>query len=779
MPFTKTCVTCGNPFVTDNMRKKTCCKRSSKSRNGKRTETRSTNDLHFIGVDGEGVGRPDGNHDYVMLSVGDKTLMHDDGSQLSYLDIFPFLWEQYLENKTAAFIGFYLGYDFTQWTKTLPESAGYQLWSKKAQIARKPKISKNPDPFPVICDGWEFDIMTKRRFRLRKHVCVGKKMDPSICRLCLKELKWSDGIVAEPKEWSVENVIATDIDVKWSEFGNQKVKPYGWMYICDTGPFWQMSLMSALNPKDWPHPICTPDEFDKLRRGKETRSKWVEYGDISVYAEMAEYNTLENDVLARMTTELNRGFAAVNLFIRAREWYGPGRCAQTWLDQLAATMPEGESITRLDISMSVPEYARTAGRMSYYGGWFEQFMHGHIEGMVEEDDINSAYPWVISKLPCLHHGKWSEGEGKPRFKKSSLYLLYCTVEGSNPYIGAMPHRMRSGKILRPLKTKGWYWKHEIDAASAAGLIDTIDVHSYVAYDPCLCPPPLASIASLYKKRLEVGKESPQGKALKLVYNSSYGKFAQSVGMPKYANPIYASLITAGCRVRILEAIATHPEGAAAVTMIATDGIYFTSPHPALELSDTELGKWGNSTKTDMTQFMPGVYWDNKLRDVLTQEVLTGNSSAKLPSKTRGINVRDLANKVHELDAQFDKLRIDVESGLDVNIWPSLDIPVNFDMVSATQAIARRQWNTAGKVTTAEDGNVRTINSTPANKRRPTAYWDSIAIRTFPYTMADELETTYYTGQFGEDIVDWRLLNEFEGPNGDADSMFGWILRGDF
>src|SRR5690606_895113 len=107
----------------------------------------------------------------------------------------------------------------------------------------------------------------------------------------------------------------------------------------------------------------------------------------------------------------------------------------------------------------------------------------------------------------------------------------------------------------------------------------------------------------------VGKNSSHGKAYKLIYNSAYGKMAQSIGNPKYSNPIYASLITTGCRTMITHAIATHPKKTKDLLMVATDGVYFRSPHPSLEIDKSRLGAWDESIKRNLTLFMPGIYWD--------------------------------------------------------------------------------------------------------------------------------------------------------------------------
>src|SRR5208282_5751698 len=113
---------------------------------------------------------------------------------------------------------------------------------------------------------------------------------------------------------------------------------------------------------------------------------------------------------------------------------------------------------------------------------------------------------------------------------------------------------------RPQSTSGYYWERELAASMRAGLIHTVKVTEGWRYDPCDCESPMRALHDLYQQRRTVGKNSPEGKAYKIVYNSVYGKLAQSIGNPRYANPIYASLITSGCRTMILDAIASHPKG---------------------------------------------------------------------------------------------------------------------------------------------------------------------------------------------------------------------------
>lgn len=671
------------------------CGRSSSSRNAARTRATLERVPRFVGVDGEGVTHQDGTHDYVLLSVGDRSLARD-GSRLTWRDIFPFLYDCFTDDPAAVYVGFYLGYDFTQWLRTLPHERAIMLLTQAGIAARKRKTKTrsgrgNLAPFPVYLEDWEFDIHAGKRFKLRPH----------------------DG------------------------------KEHPWMYICDAGPFYQTSFLTAINPSEWPEPIVTPEDYATIEAGKQARAGAILDDD------MVHYNVTENRVMGTLMESLNSGFRRMGIRLSRQQWYGPGQAVAKWLDNIEA--PTGETIR-----MVVPEGARDAARQTYFGGWFEIFAHGHIGGTAYEYDINSAYPHVIASLPCLLHGRWKHGfTSEPVSEPMGITMVHAELHGSNAYCGTALHRTPRGSVFRPLDTSGWYMASELKAAEHAGLIDTILIDEWWTYIPCDCPPPIRSITDLYEHRLRIGKKTPEGRAVRIVFNSCYGKFAQSVGEPKFANPVYASLITSGCRTLILKALASHPAGTRDLLMIATDGIYFRTRHPELELSETTLGLWDETVRENLTLIMPGIYWDDK-----TRERIDAGESPKL--KSRGINAKDLAGVVRTMDIQFSGFEPGAE-------WPATEIPVTFDMVTATQALARGKWETAGVV---HRGTTRQLTTDPKTKRSifPELEDDGGMWRSFPFH--DAGPSTPYDKRFGEEL---RMLKDAEGltPDGDV-----WdILRG--
>lgn len=625
----------------------------------------------------------DGSHRYVLLGCGDQQISNPEG--LSWEEICEFLWEQFLENgtKSVAYTGFFLSYDFIQWIRNLPEERARMLLTAEGKAKRQPKSAKRPHPFPVRFGEWEFDLLGTKRFKLRK-------------------------------------------------IGHSR-----WMNICDTGPFFQKSFLKVINPEEWSDPIVSPTEYDQVARGKSNRAV------ASLDVDMHRYNALENEILARVLGRLNDGFQSLGIHLKPGQWFGPGQAAQAWL--------KGRVITGEELRECVPPEVLEFAIASYFGGWFEIMAHGPIPGITYEYDINSAYPFVISTLPCLEHGEWKYYHAKNSLSVTSLLkrlskqssteytLVKAKVTGNDPYIGAMLHRDRKGNISRPHKTEGVYWLHEIQAAQSAGVISTVSITDSWSYSPCDCPPPLAEVRDIYQLRKQVGKKTPLGIACKLVPNSLYGKFAQSIGNPKFGNPIYASLITAGCRTIILNAIASHPERTKAVYMVATDGVYFGSRHPSLPISGN-LGDWDCEEKERITLFKPGVYWDAKARKAIAK----GEAPV---FKARGVNANDLSKKITQIDLMFHDLVMmgKMNTGrIADDKWPKINFPVAFAMTTALQALQRNDWNLAGAILP----DAFSQQSSHPGKKRDNAYWDGDILRTSPKQNSPYEASYPYEKRFG-------------------------------
>lgn len=630
------------------------------TRNAARADRRAST-LQFIGVDGEGVNLNDGSHRYVMLSVGDDTLFSATG--LEHNRIFDFLYAAFERNPYHVFEGFYLGYDFSQWLKSLPEDLARSLYDPKLRTLRvgKTRIIK-----PVEVDGWQIDIIATKRFKLRP---VGKKR---------------------------------------------------WMYVCDGGSYYQSSFLTAINPAYWPKPIVSGEEFAELVSGKDSRGDILSETDLTwdgpIMTAMREYNTLENRALSRVMHELAAGYESVGIKPGRDAWYGPGSAAQAWIRSLDVPTP----LLREDVCKVVTSEQWQSAQNSYYGGHFETFMHGIIPGETYEYDIQSAYPDTIRRLPCICQGL-SEDEA-PTF-------AHISAIGSDPALGPLPHRNDKGAITSPHLIKGWYPWEEIRAAQRAGLIDRLNYHQFLGIRPCEHPPPFAILADLFALRLSVGKNSAQGRAIKLVLNSVYGKLSQTVGAAKYSNPVYAALITGGCRTAILNAIATHPNKASELVMIATDGVFFRTPHPGLDLTPSILGGWERNIHSNLTIMKPGMYWNDATRDAIANDEV-------VKIKSRGVSGSVLAGNIGELDDAFAAMTCEAD-------LPTIRQVVPFSFTSAKLALQQGKWERAGLIAYDKPR----IESAQIGPKRRNLYRDGDVWRSEP-GLPENPESYPYQKDFG-------------------------------
>jgi hypothetical protein len=651
----------------------------------------------FVGVDSEGIGKGS-RHRAVLLGVGNSHYVARDLAKgLHYTEVFQFLYTEFCRKPRAAYVGFYLSYDFNQWLKSLPRAAAWLLLSKAGKAKRKiddGKLRKRM-MYPVHLEEWDIDMLGFKRLSIRPRVCKCYEL---------------------------------------AAHCEHEQKP--WMHICDAGSFYQMSFANTCNPAMWTNdpdgPICTQEEWTKLFAGKERRA----YAKLD--QEMKEYNALENELLSRCMTRLAKGFLSIGIRLSKDQWYGPGASAAKWLTLKG-------SIKHDKLADIMPQYFEDICRKSYYGGWFEIFSHGLIYGESWNYDINNAYPYATSKLPhicgdCRYH------HGKSAYKGNSNYvLLYGTVHSASERIGPVPYRDKTGSILRPAIAKGWYWKHEIDAATRAGLVKRVFIDEWVEFIPCNHAAPYTDIRDLYNLRLSVGKNSAQGLAIKLNNNSCYGKFAQSTGSAPFNNWFYASLITAHCRVQILDAIASHPGKANSVLMVATDGVCFDSRHPGLPISK-QLGEWEETTYTDLCLFKPGVYWHREGKEALLKVKSRGVPKVEFMAGVdyveeyfRAMQARGYApgQLLEEYDAEGILLEIRLP-------WPNFRVPIKFRMKSCTQALNERKWDNAGEV---QESISLLQDSNPENKRRrPTYNIDKRRIDTVIHNLPIHATETKYYGE---------------------------------
>jgi len=232
---------------------------------------------------------------------------------------------------------------------------------------------------------------------------------------------------------------------------------------------------------------------------------------------------------------------------------------------------------------------------------------------------------------------------------------------------------------------------------------------------------------------------------------------------------------------ILDAIATHPRKSDAVVMVATDGVYFTEPHPELPISE-KIGEWDVQTKENLTLFKPGVYWDDRAR----QRIADGD---KPEFKARGISTERFAGKIAEIDdwyIRWGRSYPDERDPMgDRRGWhPRVTFSTDFAMVTPGQALQWGRWQDCGTLGHSDihasgcrgcNGAHLVQDSDPIGKRH-SGYYDGSRRIYWSKPYADgghELESTPYDKTFGSPDPDEYGLN----PDGTTLEGFSWLLHG--
>lgn len=358
--------------------------------------------------------------------------------------------------------------------------------------------------------------------------------------------------------------------------------------IHDMQGFFQSAFVKSLEKFD----IGTEAERSAMAAMKDQRSVF----DASGRAEILKYSQKECQFMVQLAEKIRDLSHAVKL--NPYPYEGPGGLASRALARYYTRDRHHASIENM------PEDVQRLLPLTMYGGRFETLACGPIPKVVKEYDRHSAYPAIMSDLPCLIHGAWRRGSQPARYAFAHVQFRDRRL----PDYGTaypLPIRRRSGALIYPRNGSGWYWEHEY-----AG-IDTLDVsvsHRWF-WKPSGCDcQPFEWVREMFAERERMEAEHKgSGIALKLTLNTLYGKCAQT--RPKvgpWCNFAYASIITSTLRRDMYDLyLKSDPMS---VYMFATDAIFTSSELPVshglggLELADTYH---------DLTIVQPGMYFDER------------------------------------------------------------------------------------------------------------------------------------------------------------------------
>lgn len=341
-----------------------------------------------------------------------------------------------------------------------------------------------------------------------------------------------------------------------------------------------------------------------------------------------------------------------------------------------------EDIEKKSLGVNVLKYAYN----SYFGGRFELIKRGFFD-KVYSYDIKSAYPYQMANLIDFNLGEWKETEKIHSNAYEGFY--YCEIETKEAYFSPIVYKIHDLNLYPNGKFKQYLIKSEIDFINNNFDNTSIKIiKGYEFYPKELKYPLKDEIEFLYKWK-ESEKDEDIRYVVKIILNSLYGKTIQTVGdghrTGKLFNPIYASIITAKTRIKLLDLALQNPSE---IIMFSTDGVHTTKPFKVPK--SPKLGDFGKDFFGEGVYIMSDVY--NVWNETKTKNRLRGFSLTSVKDiDSAGILLRDILNTMDKSTKYSYKvsrpyhlgeclMHTEKRSIADINIWGDSEksIDVNGD-----------------------------------------------------------------------------------------------------
>ncbi len=217
--------------------------------------------------------------------------------------------------------------------------------------------------------------------------------DPVIYKLMRPELRQRLGKDAfkgpRPVEWGTWK-----LNLQGTKFSIRRGGQERYTIVWDILRFFQSKFTTALT--DWK--IGMKWEIEEMARMKDKRAEL----DKKTWQEVIDYNLSECRFMATLARKLTE--AHITAEIPLKNYYGAGSSATSLLTKWNVRQ----------FMQDPPEEMRDAVATAFSGGRFDNSMVGMVSGKVYGRDISSAYPYQITQLPCLIHGRWERTKSRAR-----------------------------------------------------------------------------------------------------------------------------------------------------------------------------------------------------------------------------------------------------------------------------------------------------------------------------------------------------------------------------
>ena len=324
---------------------------------------------------------------------------------------------------------------------------------------------------------------------------------------------------------------------------------------------------------------------------------------------VAHYSEAECVSLARLLEKfLKTVHEVTGITIPPSSLYGSGSVAGAVLKY--HRVPKRKDLEECDRKIHGTQIDDIA-QLSYFGGKIEAPVIGILTQPAYPRDICSAYPSQCIDLPCMKrgHGEWRDRPGHYRLPKRTVGYVLASWSFGRVRTSTPPFMVRNKKasVFQPQNgNEIWVTLPEYQAAIAHwGSENITAIHTVWWGNTCECPPPLAFLKDIYKRRLQEKarasdeKLSPEERRqakgheeiLKLIICSVYGKLCQRNPVyGAYTNLHWGAMITGGTRAKVNIETWTGEALGGIVVYQHTDSVTFVNLRR--ESEGSKLGDWG-------------------------------------------------------------------------------------------------------------------------------------------------------------------------------------------
>lgn len=284
----------------------------------------------------------------------------------------------------------------------------------------------------------------------------------------------------------------------------------------------------------------------------------------------------------RLTKELSKHW--IELFEKAFEFY-PARWISSGYLAEKVLINHGVEIPFFkDLPYDLQEFAFNC----YFGGRFELVQRGFI-GEAWLYDINSAYPYALSKMPDITKGSWRNGlrtvHGKALIGFFKIHVKYPVDE----YLPSFPFRRitpNNDLICYPSGNFITYATLDELKNVDSGNYSILDSWQYFDDNPTF--PFREFVEKFYNKRKMLKQQgNPLQLPIKIILNAIYGKMGQKQNrrIGNLFNPVIFAYITGFARAQLFDFVKEHSLEKDVVAF-ATDSVCVTRK---VDVDSSDLG----------------------------------------------------------------------------------------------------------------------------------------------------------------------------------------------